>query len=49
MRGREQDNEGSDRGLRLNATTQTKGQNTNEDWKAKTQRLMDSSAQMKSE
>ena len=47
--GREQDDEGSDRGLRLNATTQTKGKNANEDRKVKTQRLMDSSTQMESE
>ena len=47
--GRKQDDEGSDGGLRSNATTQTKGQNVNKDQKVKTQRLMDSSAQMKSE
>ena len=47
--GREQDDEGSDRGLRSNATTQTKGQNMNKDRKVKTQRLMDSSAQIESE
>ena len=48
-RKREQDNEGSDIGLQLNITTQTKGQNANNDQETKTQRLIDSSAQMESE
>ena len=33
---KEQDEEGSDRGLQLDATTQIKGQNKNQDQKAKT-------------
>ena len=49
MRGREQDDKGSDRGLQSNATTQTKGQNTNNDQKIKPQSLIDSSTQMESE
>ena len=49
MRGREKDNKGSNRGLRLKAATQTKGQNVNEDLRTMTRRLIDSSTQMESE